>query len=225
MPQFNQKPVAAAVSQSLQQANFQVERRWNGLCVSCFLALNWPLSLENLGAVKASLLLTYVRQSPAGLSGGLIAPSEAEWSTFARKVLGDLKRDSERMLMSTKWSWLNCRQSSLTRLIYLNRRMRQRSRSPSSRGLRSRVRSTLLSLTLLVRRHLVVMRTAARTWGSSYRIASSSTKRPAPSSSSSTTAERTRLAVPVGGQGYGQQLMRRSKSSAMGITGSRTSRR
>ena len=127
-------PIDQHVSQSVQQASSQVERRWNGLCVASCLALNWPLSLENLGAVKASLLWIYVQPSRAGFSGAPTGSSEEEWSTFAQKVLAVLKRDSARMLMNTRWSWLNFLQSSLTRRIYANRRTRQLSHTRSSGG-------------------------------------------------------------------------------------------
>jgi hypothetical protein len=114
-------------SLSIQQRISQAERLWNGLCVECCLALSWPLSLENLGAVKVSLLSTCALQLRAALNGGRTEQLKAEWSTFAQKALADLRRDSGRMLMNTEWSWLNCLQSSLTRRIYSNRRMRQRS--------------------------------------------------------------------------------------------------
>ena len=122
------------VSQSIAQATSVLERRWNGLCVASCLELSWSLSMENLGAVKASLLSIYAQQSPVGSNGERAALSEAEWSMFARKVLADLRRDSKRMLMQTRWSWLNFLQSSLTRRIYWNRKMRQRSLSRSSVG-------------------------------------------------------------------------------------------
>lgn len=122
------------VSASLAQASSERVRRWSGLCVACCLALNWPLSMENLGAVKASLLSTYAARFPGALTGAESVRAEGEWSTFARKALADLKRDSARMLVSTRWSWLNFRLSSLTRRIYSTRRMLQRSRKRSSSG-------------------------------------------------------------------------------------------
>lgn len=139
--------VAQAVSRSLQQANSLAERRWNGLCVTCCLALNWPLSSVNLGSAKASLLSTYVRQSLAASSGVKTESLKAEWSTFAQKAVADLKRDSARMLMNTRWSWANPLQSSLTRQIYSNRRMRQLSSTPS----RSILVQKLLRLILRVK--------------------------------------------------------------------------
>ena len=122
-----QQAVKQSVSQSGQRLSLVAARQWTGLCVASCLALNWPLSMENLGAVKASLLSTYVRRSRSGSSG---APSERpkdEWSTFAQKVLADLRRDSKRTLMGTRWSWLNFLQSSLTRRIYSTRRTLLRS--------------------------------------------------------------------------------------------------
>jgi hypothetical protein len=124
------------VSQSIQQSRSAVGRRWTGLCVACCLALNWPLSMENLGAVKVSLLSIYAQRLRAAFNGEPVAPSEAEWSTFAQKALADLKRDSARMLVGTRWGWLNFLQSSLTRRIYSSRRTLQRSRRPSSTGVR-----------------------------------------------------------------------------------------
>jgi hypothetical protein len=131
---MNNPLLREAVSRSLLQANLEAERRWNGLCVECCLALSWPLSLENLGAVKVSLLSIYAQPSHAVLRGASGEQFAAAWSTFAQKVLADLRRDSKRMLMQTRWSWLNFLQSSLTRLIYSNRRMRQLSRRQWSNG-------------------------------------------------------------------------------------------
>lgn len=122
------------VSASIQQASSVAARQWSGLCVACCLALNWQLSTESLAAVKHSLLSTWQQQSAEGFNGALSAPSKAEWSTFAQKVLADLKRDSGRMLVGTRWSWLNFRLSSLTRRIYSTRRMLQRSRAQSLTG-------------------------------------------------------------------------------------------
>ena len=122
------------VSASIQQQISQAARQWSGLCVASCLALNWPLSTENLGAVRASLLSTWQRQSSEGWNGAQNAPSKGAWSMFAQKVLADLKRDSARMLMQTRWSWLNCLQSSLTRRIYSTRRTLPRSRKPSLNG-------------------------------------------------------------------------------------------
>src|SRR5690242_18009953 len=90
--------ISQAVSSSIQQATSVAVHQWTGLCVASCLALNWPLSMANLAAVKASLLSTYAEQSPGGSSGALAAPLKAEWSMFARKVLEVLKRDSGRML-------------------------------------------------------------------------------------------------------------------------------
>jgi hypothetical protein len=118
-------------SLSIQQRISQAERLWNGLCVECCLALSWPLSLENLGAVKVSLLSTCAQQLRAALNGGKTEQLKAEWSTFAQKALADLRRDSGRMLMNTEWSWANCLQSSLTRRIYSNRRKLRRSSTRS----------------------------------------------------------------------------------------------
>lgn len=189
-----------AVSQSLQQANFQAERRWNGLCVSCCLALNLPLSLENLGAVKASLLLTFAQQSREASSGETTASLEAVWSTFAQKALADLKRDSGRMSVRMGWTWGNVLLSSLTRLIYLNQRMRQRSRVRSSTGSRRLGRSMRLSSILSARLLLEEMKTLVRTWVSSSATASSSTERPGHLSYSSTIPARTRRAEPAAGR-------------------------
>ena len=119
------------VSKSLAQASSDRVRRWNGLCVASCLALNWPLSLENLGAVKASLLSTYAEQLRAELSGAASELGAGEWSTFAQKVQAVLRRDSVRMLMGTRWNWLNFLQSSLTRRIYSTRRTLLRSRTRS----------------------------------------------------------------------------------------------
>ena len=129
-----QSPISQHVSSSIAQATSVAARQWTGLCVASCLALNWPLSMENLAAVKASLLSTFAAQSPAGLSGVLAAPSGAEWSTFAQKVVADLKRDSGRMLVGTRLSWLNFLQSSLTRRIYSTRKTLQRSRIRSFNG-------------------------------------------------------------------------------------------
>lgn len=122
------------VSASIQQASSVAARQWSGLCVACCLALNWQLSMENLAAAKHFLLSTWQRQSAGGFNGALSAPSRDEWSTFARKALADLKRDSERMLVGTRWSWLNFRLSSLTRRIYSTRRMLLQSRKQSFTG-------------------------------------------------------------------------------------------
>lgn len=123
-----------AVSESLAQSASDQDRRWIGLCVACCLALNWPLSTENLGAVKASLLSIYALRLRAALSGAASESHEAEWYMFAQRVVEDSKRDSARMLMGTRWSWLNFRQSSLTRRIYSTRRTLQRSQKRSSTG-------------------------------------------------------------------------------------------
>lgn len=206
------------VSSSIRQATSALERRWNGLCVASCLALNWPLSLENLGAVKASLLSTYARQSLEALNGGSAGQSEEAWSTFARKVHEVLRRDSGRTLMRTRLSWLNCRQSSLTRLIYSNRRMRQRSRTRSPSGLRRRAMSVWWSSILSVRRHLEEMRTAAKISGWFSPTASSFTDRLARWWSSYTTAVKMRHVVLVDGQGCERPLMPRSRSCETGTT-------
>lgn len=128
--------IKKAVSESIQPSNSPMDRLWNGLCVACCLALNWPLSLENLGAVKASLLSIYARQLRAiSEPGDPGAFQGVEWSTFAPKAVEDLRRDSKRMLMRTPLSWLNFRQSSLTRRIYSNRRKQQRLRKRLLNGL------------------------------------------------------------------------------------------
>lgn len=127
-----------AVSQSIRQTSSPMDRLWNGLCVACCLALNWQLSSVNLGAVKASLLSTYAQQLR-----GISKPGEpnafqmVEWSTFAPKVVEGLRLDSKRMLMRTPFHFLNFRQSSLTRLIYSNRRKQQRFARRLSNGLPS----------------------------------------------------------------------------------------
>ena len=128
------RPIQEHVSRSIQQSRLDLDRQWNGLCVACCLALKWQLSMENLGAVKASLLSMYAQQSQGALSGGASEPRRVEWSTFAQKVLADSKRDSERMVAGTRWSWLNFRQSSLTRRIYSTRRTLLRSRKRSLTG-------------------------------------------------------------------------------------------
>lgn len=122
------------VSQSIQREISQAARQWSGLCVACCLALNLPLSMENLGVVKHSLLSIYAQQSPGGSNGAPSAPLRGEWSTFAQKVVQDLKRDSARMLAGTRWSWLNFRQSSLTRRIFSRLRTLQRSQKLSWSG-------------------------------------------------------------------------------------------
>lgn len=123
-----------AVSRSLAQLSSAQDRRWIGLCVESCHALNWPLSLENLGAVKASLLSIYALRLRAALAGGESESHAAEWYMFAQKAQADLSRDSKRMLMQTEWSWLNCLQSSLTRRIYSNRRKLQKSQNQSFNG-------------------------------------------------------------------------------------------
>ena len=128
------RPIQQHVSASLKQSTSVLARQWSGLCVASCLALNWPLSTENLGAVKASLLSTYARLSKEASSGGPAAHAAAEWSTFARRVLADLKRDSGRTLMGTRWNWLNFLQSSLTRQIFSTRRTLLRSQKLSSSG-------------------------------------------------------------------------------------------
>ena len=129
-----QKAVKQSVSQSAQQLTSAAARQWTGLCLACCLALNLPLSMENLGAVKASLLLTFARQSRAGWFGGIRNRSRVEWSTFAPKALADSKRDSARMLVGTKWSSLNFLQSSLTRQIFLRLKTRRPLSIPSWLG-------------------------------------------------------------------------------------------
>jgi len=126
--------IQAAVSKSIQQQTSEQDRRWIGLCVACCLALSWPLSMENLGAVKVSLLSIYALRLRAALNGAESESQQAEWYMFAQKAQEDLKRDSKRMLMGTEWSWLNFLQSSLTRRIYLNRRKLRRSRPQSQTG-------------------------------------------------------------------------------------------
>lgn len=124
------------VSKSIRQANSVQARQWTGLCVACCLALNWPLSMVNLGAVKASLLWTYAQPSRVASSGDPDARQKDAWSTFAQKVLQDLKRDSKRMLVGTRFNFLNCLQSSLTRRIYSTRKTLLRSRKQSSIGVK-----------------------------------------------------------------------------------------
>lgn len=121
-------PIQQAVSESIRQTNLPMDRLWTGLCVACCHALNWPLSLENLGAVKHSLLSMYAPQWQWMLNPGVKSESAvAAWSMFAPKVVAVLKRDSRRMLMRTPFHFLDFRQSSLTRLIYLTRRKLRRS--------------------------------------------------------------------------------------------------
>lgn len=128
--------IKSAVSKSIQQSSSPMDRLWTGLSVDCCLALKWPLSLENLGAVKLSLLSIYARQLRAVSNPGEKGAFQAvEWSTFARKVVTDLRRDSGRMLMQTRFPFLNFRQSSLTRQIYSNRRKQQRLRKRLLNGL------------------------------------------------------------------------------------------
>ncbi len=127
--------IKKAVSKSIQRTSSPMDRLWNGLCVASCLALKWPLCTENLAAVKLSLLSTYVEQlraiSNPGENGAF---QEVAWSTFAPKVVEGLRLDSKRMLMSTPFHWLNFRQSSLTRLIYSNRRKQRRLRRLLSNG-------------------------------------------------------------------------------------------
>lgn len=123
-------------SPSTRPSTSVADRQWVGLCVACCLALNWPLSTANLGAVKVSLLLTFALQSPAVSSGGPDPQQRDEWFTFAQKALAVLKRDSARMLVGTRLTWLNFLQSSLTRQIYANRRMLLRSQKRSLTGAR-----------------------------------------------------------------------------------------
>lgn len=218
-------PVHEHVSKSIQQLISQLERRWNGLCVQCCLALNWPLSLENLGAVKASLLLIYVRQFPVASPGGTKESPPEAWSTFAQKVLADLRRDSARILMNTKWSWMNCRQSSLTRRIYANRRTRQRLRQRSSRGWLSTVRSAWLSSILSVLLRLAATRTRVKTWAWFSPTANSFIAVLARSLFSYTTQEKIQLEVHEVGRGFGRRLIPKSRSLDKATTALPASRR
>ena len=126
-----------SASESTQQASSVAARQWSGLCVTCCLALNWPLSMVNLAAVKVSLLSTYVRPLRAESSGAASESSADEWRMFALKAVQDLRRDSERMQKNMAWRWTRwIWASSLTRRIYSSRRMLLRSQKQSLHGLK-----------------------------------------------------------------------------------------
>ena len=95
------------------------DNHWLGLSAECCLALNWPLSTENLAVVNRSLRWIFVQQYPAGLPGAMrTAQSEDLWSTFAQKVLADSRSASVPMLEPTTSTSLNCLGSSQTLRTY-----------------------------------------------------------------------------------------------------------
>jgi hypothetical protein len=77
-------------------------------------------STESPGVENLSLRLTYVLPSLADLAGAESGLSEAELSTFARKVQEALNHDLERMLEAMMPTSTNSPLSLQTLLTYLN---------------------------------------------------------------------------------------------------------